>query len=158
VTRGNHEQCTRAGQGWYRFLDTETYSEARSCNDPANDNLANYNNPYAVPIGPDGQGVVFDSSNTGAAAITATSNPTTFNNYQSEVRAAAALMNPSAAYNVWANHHPLFGFAPSAGAPPAGGNAALLSVMAATFPGTYFPPGFNVALHGHTHLFEAIDF
>ena len=23
MTRGNHEQCNRAGQGWYRFLDTQ---------------------------------------------------------------------------------------------------------------------------------------
>src|SRR5262249_24362962 len=50
MVRGNHEECARAGQGWYRFLDTQPYESIRTCNDPANDAIANYNTPYAVPI------------------------------------------------------------------------------------------------------------
>jgi hypothetical protein len=30
--------------------------------------------------------------------------------------------------------------------------------MGATFPTAYYPPGIKLALHGHVHLFEAIDF
>jgi hypothetical protein len=166
VTRGNHEQCTRAGQGWYRFLDTNPYSEAQSCNSAANDAVLNattgilvggsYNSPYAVPIGPNSQVIIFDSNNVGTAAVTP-GGSSNFDTYQSELQAAAALTTPGI-YNIWSNHHPILGFAPNAGAPPSPGNPDLLSVMAATFPNTYFPPNVNLALHGHTHLFEAIDF
>lgn len=37
VVRGNHEECARAGQGWFRLLDTQAYSAKRTCDDPAND-------------------------------------------------------------------------------------------------------------------------
>jgi hypothetical protein len=30
--------------------------------------------------------------------------------------------------------------------------------MSATFPGTYFPAPINLALHGHTHDYQALDF
>jgi hypothetical protein len=62
VVRGNHEECARAGQGWFRLLDTQAYSAKRSCDDPANDSVANYTAPYAVPLGGDTQVIVFDSA------------------------------------------------------------------------------------------------
>ncbi|MDW4746763.1 metallophosphoesterase, partial [Escherichia coli] len=34
LVRGNHEECARAGQGWFRFLDPRPYSAARSCDNP----------------------------------------------------------------------------------------------------------------------------
>jgi len=166
VTRGNHEQCTRAGQGWYRFLDPGAYSEAHSCNAAANDAVLQsngvlvggaYNDPYAVPIGSSSQIIVFDSNNVGAAAVTS-GGSSNFLTYQAELEAAGAFATSHSVYNIWSNHHPLLGFAPVAGAAPAPGNLDLLSVMAATYPTTYFPPNINLALHGHTHLFEAIDF
>jgi Calcineurin-like phosphoesterase len=166
VTRGNHEQCTRAGQGWYRFLDTNPYSEAQSCNSAANDAVLQptgvlvggaYNDPYAVPLGPSSQVIVFDSNNVGASAVTS-GGSSNFITYQNELTAAGALATSKSVFNIWSNHHPLLGFAPNAGAPPSPGNLDVLSVMAATYPGTYYPPNINLALHGHTHLFEAIDF
>ena len=30
--------------------------------------------------------------------------------------------------------------------------------MNATYPGLYFPPNVDMVLHGHTHIFEGIDF
>ena len=47
VTRGNHEECARAGQGWSRFLDVRPFAAAMSCDDPANDNSGTVSNPYA---------------------------------------------------------------------------------------------------------------
>jgi hypothetical protein len=167
VTRGNHEQCTRAGQGWYRFLDTNPYSEAQSCNLAANDAVLNtttgvlvggaYNTPYAVPLGANSQVIVFDSNNVGAATVTQ-GGSSNFTTYQSELQTAASLTTGKSIYNIWSNHHPLLGFAPNAGAPPSPGNQDLLSVMAATYPTTLFPPNINLAVHGHTHIFEGIDF
>ncbi len=167
VTRGNHELCTRAGQGWYRFLDPAAYNETHSCNLAANDAVLNtttgilvggaYNDPYAVPLGANSQVIVFDSNNVGSGTVTA-GGSSNFDTYQSELQTAASFTTSKSIYNIWSNHHPLLGFAPNAGAPPSPGNLDLLSVMAATYPTTYFPPNINLALHGHTHLFEAIDF
>jgi hypothetical protein len=170
VTRGNHEQCTRAGQGWFRFLDPNPYSEQRSCNSAANDAVLQpngtliggaYSAPYNVPLGTASQVLVFDSNNVGSSAVTP-GGSSNFIEYQTEIEAAGAFASAASAsnpnvFNIWSNHHPILGFAPNAGAAPSPGNADLLSVMAATYPNTYFPPNVNLVLHGHTHIFEAID-
>jgi Calcineurin-like phosphoesterase len=160
LVRGNHEECARGGQGWYRFLDTGTYDEARSCNSAANDDLANYNLPYAVPVGGDTQLIVFDSAKAGGAALNPASatDAVIFARYQSQLQAVAALAADPSVFSIFTNHHPLLAFTSVAGANPIGGNAALLSVFSATFPGAYFPPNIKLVLEGHNHIFEAIDF
>ena len=40
-TRGNHESCDRAGEGWFRFLDTGAMPSACQI----------YTDPYSVPLG-----------------------------------------------------------------------------------------------------------
>ncbi|MDI9690789.1 metallophosphoesterase, partial [Burkholderia cenocepacia] len=72
VVRGNHEECARAGQGWFRFLDPRPYSAARSCDDPANDNNANYSEPYAVSLGGGSQVIVFDTAKVGRTPLKTT--------------------------------------------------------------------------------------
>ncbi len=158
MVRGNHETCNRAGQGWYRFLDTKPYSETKSCNDPANDNTGNYNDPFAVPFD-DTQFVVFDSSNVSKSALSPGTKPADvlpFNNYQSELQTAATFTANSSLLSIFAVHHPLLGYTP--GSPASGGNPALLSVMSATYPTAYYPPGVGMAMHGHVHDYQAINF
>jgi len=156
VVRGNHEECARAGQGWFRLLDTQPYSAARSCDDPANDGAANYTAPYAVPLGADTQVIVFDSARTGKAALAATDPQ--FAAYLKDFQAVAKLAAKAKTISLFANHHPILGYAPIAGGPPAGGNAALLSVAAQVNPTAYYPAGISLALHGHVHDFQAINF
>jgi hypothetical protein len=175
VVRGNHEQCTRAGQGWYRFLDTAPWDTTgvKTCNLSANDNPASATSPelsgsydaaYGVSIGSGTQVLVFDSNNISKNALTSGNGSGStfgqFNAYTSEAATIAGLaVNPSSQFNIWANHHPILGFSEgSVGATPTGGAPALLSVLEAAYPTTIFPPGINMVLHGHTHLFEAIDF
>ena len=158
LVRGNHEVCNRAGQGWYRFLDTQAYSETKSCNDPANDNAGNYNDPFAVPFD-DSQFIVFDSSNVTKSALSPSTKPADvlpFNNYQQELEEAATFSANTDLLSIFAVHHPLLGFTP--GSPATGGNPALLSVMSATYPTAYYPPGVGLALHGHVHDFQGINF
>jgi hypothetical protein len=64
LARGNHESCTRAGQGWWRWLDPRPYEAGRDCDLPANDALGEYSDPYAVPLGGGAQLIVFDTANT----------------------------------------------------------------------------------------------
>jgi hypothetical protein len=156
VVRGNHEECARAGQGWFRFLDTQPYGAQRSCDDPANDNVANYSAPYAVPLGSDTQVIVFDSAKAGKAALP-TSDPQ-FLAYQDEFKTVAKLASKAKTTSLFVNHHPILGYTPVAGAAPQGGNAALLSVMSQLNPTAYYPAGVALALHGHVHDFQALNF
>jgi len=157
VVRGNHEECARAGQGWFRFLDPRPYTEARSCNDPANDGNANYSEPYTVALGTDSQVIVFDSAKAGKTALP-TSDPQ-FIAYQKQFQTVGWLASkPGMVNTMFTNHHPLLGFAPVAGSAPAPGNLALQSVMSSLNAQAYYPPGIQVALHGHVHDFQAISF
>lgn len=150
VVRGNHEECARAGQGWFRFLDPRPYSDARSCNDPANDSNANYSEPYAVALGTGSQVIVFDSAKAGKAALP-TSDPQ-FIAYQKQFQTVGWLAaKPGMTTTMFTNHHPILAFAPVAGSNPAPGNLALQSVMSNANAQAYYPPGVQVALHGHVH-------
>ncbi|WP_323117904.1 metallophosphoesterase family protein [Burkholderia alba] len=157
VVRGNHEECARAGQGWFRFLDPRPYSAARSCNDPANDSGANYSEPYAVPLGTGSQVIVFDTAKVGRAALK--TSDAQFQTYQQQFQTVAALANRAGmTTTIFTNHHPILAFAPIAGSTPAPGNLALQSVMSSLNAQAYYPPGIQVALHGHVHDFQAINF
>lgn len=157
MARGNHEECARAGQGWFRFLDPRAYSEQSSCNLAANDNVGNYSEPYAVALGSDTQVVVFDSAKTGKAALKPTD--LQFAIYQKQFQSVAALTaKAGVTTNIFTNHHPILAFAPVAGSTPAPGNPALQSAMSSLYQQAYYPPGVHVALHGHVHDFQAINF
>ncbi len=156
VVRGNHEECARAGQGWFRFLDTEDYDSKRSCDDAANDNLGNFSAPYAVAVGSDTQIIVFDSSKVGRSALAATD--PMFKTYQAQFQTVTQLAAKPGVDSIFTNHHPILAFAPLAGSVLAPGNKALLSVMQTVTPVAYYPAGVKTALHGHVHDFQAINF
>jgi len=157
MVRGNHEECARAGQGWYRFLDTRPYDPTRTCNDPKNDNIANFNDPYAVPVGKHAQIIVFDSSKVAKTKLKPTD--LAFGKYQDELHQVETLVaaNPDL-LSIWTNHHPLLAFSPLPGNAVTGGNPALLSVMYATYSTGYYPPGISLVFEGHTHIFEALNY
>jgi hypothetical protein len=152
MVRGNHETCNRAGQGWYRYLDTNSFDSTgvKTCNDPANDGVGNFNDPWAVSFG-DTQFVVFDSANASKTAYS----PPAFQPYTTELASAAALATPNL-LNIWAVHHPVLGY--SAANPPTSGNPGLQSVMTAAYGNNYYPPNIGIAVHGHVHDFQALDF
>jgi hypothetical protein len=162
MVRGNHETCNRAGQGWYRYLDPNPYdtTDTKTCDNPTFDNAGttstdftlagNYNAPWAVSFG-DTQFVVFDSANTSKTAYS----PAAQQPYTAELAQAAALATPSF-LNIWAVHHPVLGY--TAANPPTVGNPGLQSVMNAAYPGNYYPANVGLAMHGHVHDFQALDF
>lgn len=166
MTRGNHEQCNRAGQGWYRFLDTNAYDTTgiHTCDNPADDAIAaggNWNNPFLVNINSSTQIVVFDTANakpqSQSPALATGPGSLFYTTYASELTIAGSLVGASPLpFNLWSNHHPILGYA--TGTPPANPIPAFPPIMASVFPGTYFPPPINLALHGHTHDYQAINF
>jgi len=160
--RGNHEECARAGQGWFRFLAPEPWTPRRSCDAPADDGEADYTPPYAVPLGATTQLVVFDSAHAGYRKpdLSTPAGAALHAHYVADVRAMDALASPGRR-SWFASHHPVLGFAPddSPGATrPYPGTAALLQAMNEVNGEVYFPPGMQLALHGHVHLFQALSF
>jgi hypothetical protein len=159
--RGNHESCFRAGQGWFRFLAPEPWTEERSCNDPQRDADGDYSAPYAVSLGAnaaDSRLIVFDSSRASGKAYEKTS--PAYEKYFAELQAVDRLAQ-SSPHNFFLSHHPVLGFAPEHAANATQvrpGNAGLQSVMRALHPERLFAPGIDIALHGHVHLFEAVSF
>ena len=157
--RGNHEECARAGQGWFRFLDAAPWTSERSCDWPGQDDLADDSEPYAVPLGGGSRLVVFDSSIAGNAALDVRRprDARIFNAYVRQLRRVDALA-AAPGETLFASHHPVLGFAPGGPNGWYGGNPALVAALRALHADAYFPPGVSAALHGHVHLFQAISF
>lgn len=163
VVRGDHEICTRGGQGWFRFLDPNPYTQVRSCNDPNNDTIANYSSSYALDLGGGSRIVVFDSSDVSSG--TTVSDPNN-NYYQQFMQTFVMAANPFYTNTIFTNHHPILGYSipKSKSIPP--GNPTLQGVMnnvmnylypsAAT--NSYYPNSINMAFHGHVHSMQAINF
>jgi hypothetical protein len=161
VVRGNHESCSRAGQGWWRFLDPRPLAARRTCDDPADDATGDYSEPYAVPlstaVATDTQFIVFDSSRVGVTPL-ATSDPM-YRNYLAQFERAFALAarRPDSFFML---HHPVLAFAANPAKPeaPYPGNAGLQSVLQTLYPAALFPPTVQASLAGHNHLFEVVSF
>lgn len=156
--RGNHESCSRAGQGWWRLLDPRPLVPMRDCNDPADDERGDYSEPYTVPLSSDTQLIVFDSSKVATAPLSPTD--PMYRHYEPQFRRALDL-GAGVAHNFFLNHHPILGFAPDPTHPPDGvypGNESLQSVLAATGGQRLFPPNIDALLAGHNHLFEVVSF
>jgi hypothetical protein len=153
--RGNHESCTRAGVGWFRYLDARDSRPTMSCEDPANDASAEFTEPFAVPLGDDTQLIVFDSAFSSGRAYMPTD--PAFVRYTAQMQQVARLAT-GRPHNLFLNHHPVLAFGGSANGAPKPGSAGLHSVLATSSPQHLFPAGIDAVLNGHVHLFEALDF
>ena len=157
AVRGNHENCNRAGQGWWRFIEPRALVKGRDCDDAKDDDIGDYDDPYAVPLGDGGQIIVVDSSNTANGPL------------KPDSRAAAAFRSDWAKYqalaakapnSIMADHHPLLALAAS----DKGGNLVLnpgnggLQSVYGAFSPTFTPPNVKMLLSGHVHVWEAISF
>ena len=159
LARGNHESCTRAGQGWWRWLDARPYDPVRNCDLPANDALGEYGDPFAVPLGGGAQLVVFDTANTSYKGLPPTDPRRAA--YAASYRKIAALAR-QASYNIGVDHHPMFGFGATRDAKSGevmlfGGDRGLLDAFGDVDP-LYLPRSFGMLLSGHVHLWEQVSF
>ncbi|HUW76502.1 MAG TPA: metallophosphoesterase, partial [Gallionella sp.] len=158
LVRGNHESCSRAGQGWWRMLDSRPLRAGQDCNDPSNDNIGNYTEPYAVPLGNDAQLIMFDSSNTQNSVFA----PDDLRQkiYSDDYRKIEKL-SQNADFNFMANHHPILGV--DAELDEQGrvelkpGNQGIQSVFGKINP-LIIPPRIDVLLSGHIHVWQEVSF
>jgi hypothetical protein len=155
IVRGNHETCARAGAGWFRYLDPRPPEAALTCANPTDDARADHTTPYAVALSVDTQLIVFDSSAVSGKPYRAAD--AAFQRYTRDLAEVARLaaLKP---HNIFLNHHPVLAFGGSASGSPKPGTAGLLSVLQTAYPETLFPPGVDLVINGHVHLFEALGF
>ncbi|MEI7427275.1 MAG: metallophosphoesterase [Betaproteobacteria bacterium] len=157
--RGNHESCQRAGQGWHRFIDDQSWDDKKSCNNPQNDQEGNYRSPYAVGLGKSAQIIVFDSANIPSKELK--NEDVAFNLYFKQIELAERLAK-NKSFNIFSNHHPISIVTPSKiksdnGKFVLSGNA-LSTVMEKINANALLSSSFNATLHGHIHVAEAIDY
>ncbi len=159
VTRGNHENCLRAGQGWWRLLDPRPLTAHRDCNDAADDATGDFSAPYAIPLGRQGQLIVLDLAIAGNKALT-DADPE-FERFRNVYRDYTRLSR-HARYTIAANHQPLLAFSgehkdragPIVLRP---GNQAIQSAFA-SIDSKLAPANVQFLLSGHTHLWQQLSF
>lgn len=157
VTRGNHESCERAGQGWWRLLDPRAMQPHQDCNEAADDVTGNYSAPYRVSLGQGAQVVVMDLSHAGKKKIGA-DDP----RYAQFIATHDALARYArdATFTFATDHYPILGVTIPDGEPdkPAkAGNKAFQSTFGQVDKGLV-PAGVDVLLAGHVHLWEHVDY
>lgn len=153
--RGNHEACARAGQGWLRYLDAET-GPARACQ-PAGPgvNDGDFTAPFAVPLSPRSQLIVFDSSEIGS--LTPPRDSAAWARWRQQLDRVAELAQ-GGAQSLFVNHHPSLAFSPTPTGAPATVRSGLTPLLQDASPGRLFPPGVQASLHGHVHMHQALGF
>lgn len=158
MVRGNHESCDRAGQGWWRYLDPRPLLPHRACDDPRDDALGDYSDPYAVPLGAGAQLLVLDTANTSYKGFKQGDPRRVI--YADTLRKAEALTR-NASYNIAVDHHPLYAFGATTEKSGAvrlfGGDAGLLQAFGDVTP-RYLPASVDMLLSGHVHLWEQVSF
>jgi hypothetical protein len=157
LARGNHENCLRAGQGWYRLLDARPLTAGHDCNDAERDFEGDYGAPYAVPLGGGDQIVVMDLAIAGNAPL-APDDPRArqFRAGWTDLRDLAAKANST----IMVTHKPVLAFAARKtgdGVQLLPGNQAIQSAFAAET-SALFPAGVDLLLAGHIHLWEQLSF
>ncbi|HWU49639.1 MAG TPA: metallophosphoesterase [Asticcacaulis sp.] len=155
LARGNHENCTRAGQGWWRFLDPRPLELHRDCNDPAYDATGDYSPPYAVDFGGGAQIAVMDLSHAGGAPIA--SDDPRFADYTDTYDRVDAMAR-RARFTFAVDHYPFLAVSADEQTHAiVAGNRALASTFGARNP-RLAPEGVDVLLAGHVHLWEQVSF
>lgn len=155
--RGNHEACARAGQGWLRYLDAET-GPARACQAEAaasDVNEGDFTAPFAVPLSPRSQLIVFDSAEIGRATPP-TGSPALARWRQQLDRVAE--LSRERVQSLFLSHHPSLAFSPSRSGAPGAVRSGLTPLLQEAAPGRLLPPGVQATLHGHLHIHQVLGF
>lgn len=147
MVRGNHEECARAGQGWWRLLDPHPLVGGRDCTDAAADIAGNHTDPYAVELGGGVRLVVADLTE---LANGKASDPAFVQSVQADLARIGTLANGARDSFVTA-HYPFNAVLwnkDSSGSVAVG--AKLINA---------FPPGHvRAMLAGHVHFFQYARF
>ena len=132
--RGDHELCSRAGPGWFRFLDPGPMPA--TCQDVTE--------PYSVDLGRVRM-LVLDT------ALASDRPPLNPDSYVSQFAALRAM----AGSNSWLlAHKPMWGLLPDS----SGASVTVLNPTLQAASGNSLPPGVRLVLTGHIHLAQVLGF
>ena len=156
--RGNHENCDRAGQGWWRFLAPFPLTPGRDCDKAEDDALGDDSPTIAVPLGGGAQIVAMDLAYADEAKALDRNDPKTLP-IAAAYQAVEAL-SAKATFTFLTTHKPILGFSAKemngqVALQP--GNQSIQSVFATMNPGL-LPAKVDVILSGHYHAWEQISF
>jgi hypothetical protein len=155
--RGNHEACSRAGQGWLRYLDAEA-GPARACapgSAAGSFNDGDFTAPFAVPLSTHSQLIVFDSAEIGSR--TPPRGSTAWARWREQLEQVAAL-SAQATQSLFVSHHPSLAVDPAQPGAPTAARSGLTPLLLEAEPHRMFAPGVQATLHGHLHMFQALGF
>ncbi|KQY88922.1 MULTISPECIES: metallophosphoesterase [Roseateles] len=155
--RGNHEACSRAGQGWLRYLDAEP-GTARACQPEVaagSVNEGDFTAPFAVPLSPRRQLIVFDSAEIGSGTPPAGS--PAWARWRQQLDRVTELSRERT-QSLFLSHHPSLAFSPSRSGAPGTVRSGLTPLLEDATPGRLLPPGVQATLHGHLHIHQVLGF
>lgn len=134
LSRGNHEDCSRAWRGWFYYLDPTAW-QGGGCNAAPP--------PVSIQLGAF-QLILFDSS----AVKNGDTDPAQVRNYAQQLGSLHA-------QNAWlVDHHPFWAVRSGKnGAPPIAETDTLQQAWDQAS-----PKGINMVLSGHTHVFELLGY
>jgi hypothetical protein len=144
--RGNHENCGRGGEGWFRFLDPGERPAA------AESYCQRFTPPYTVRLSWVDL-LVMDSGCAAEGTRCTEELEGTWAEYRREVAAVAAMAGSRPAWLV--THTPLWAAVPFSGADSTGTRS--LQEAVARLDGGRLPYAIQLAVAGHVHLFQALD-
>jgi hypothetical protein len=144
MARGNHELCSRAGRGYFRYLDPHSTPPACAANPVIE---PTYIDPYALDLGDSLRLLVVDSANACGELSERDNVPA----YRRQQPSLAQLAAGSPAAQTWLiSHKPMWGVLrvrPS----PVVLNYTLQQAWA-----NRLPSAVNLVLSGHLHIFQAL--
>ena len=134
--RGNHEDCERAGEGWFRYLDPRPVPA--TCED--------FTEPYAVDIG-DIRAVVLDAATAGDTS----SDPATTDAFREQFATVEELAGDGPAWLL--THRPFWSMAGDEG------GYMVWTTATYTDAGWVEPPAvFDMVIAGHIHMGQVLTF
>lgn len=145
MARGNHELCSRAGRGYFRYLDPHPTPPTCAAN-PAD--TPTYTEPYAVALGAALRLLVLDAANAcGEAGLRDQVAP-----FRGQFARLAELAAGGDATQTWlVSHKPPWGVLRALDAPP-----VVLDYTLQQASGNRLPAPIDLVLSGHMHLFQAL--
>ncbi|MCH9646628.1 MAG: metallophosphoesterase [Deltaproteobacteria bacterium] len=156
--RGNHELCSRAGQGWFYFLDAHSpllnpYEAQPSCQA-----ATALTQPYKLSFS-NLDLVVLDSANAcgGEDPESAAGTAYEVSNFMRQLTTVNALVNGSQKPAWLVAHRPIWSLYQDSGSPPSTENTTLQAALAAT-PAKGLAAPIKMVLSGHMHQFFSLTF
>lgn len=145
MTRGNHELCSRAGAGYFRYLAPQPAPPQCAAN-PVDE--PTYTDPYSLALGDDLRLLVLDSANAcGEPGLRDQVTP-----YRRQFALLADRAAADTAAQTWlVTHKPVWSVLRALAGPP-----VLLDYTLQQAAGNRLPPAVSLVLSGHQHLFQSL--